>query len=401
MTETRATFADALANPVYRVVFGTRAIAIAGDTLRIFALSVLVFHATGSTLAASLAFGLGFLPQSIGGVLLGALPDLVRPRVLIVSGYFAECAGAVAIALLPLPIWASLLIVAVIACLAPVFHGTSGRVIADVLTGDAYVVGRSLFFMAAALAQLAGLAVGALAVAAIGSVNALLFSAGAHLVAAVTSWLLLPNMPAAGRTGTGSTVRQSWRGNSQLLRDPVVRALLLVQWLPLAFVSGAESLLVPYADRNGHPPGSAGLLLACVPVGMIVGNLVTTRLRPALRERLTAWLIALLGTPLLIFVLALAPVPAAVLLFASACGLSYTLGLQRRYVEAVPDDLRGQGFTLMSTGIMTLQGLGPIVFGALGEFLPAGPVIALAGAATLITALALRGSEIKAGRLIR
>jgi predicted MFS family arabinose efflux permease len=161
-------------------------------------------------------------------------------------------------------------------------------------------------------------------------------------------------------------------------------------WLPLAFVSGAESLLVPYAERNGHPPGSAGLLLACVPVGMIVGNVVTTRLRPALRERLTVWLIVLLGTPLLIFALALAPVPAALLLFTSACGFSYILGIQRRYVEVVPDDLRGQGFTLMSTGVMTLQGLGPIVFGALGEFLSAGPIIALAGVATLLTALTLR-----------
>jgi hypothetical protein len=162
-------------------------------------------------------------------VLLGALPDLVRPRVLIVSGYLAECAGAVAIALLPLPIWASLLIVAAIACLAPVFHGTSGRLIADALTGDAYVVGRSLFFMAAALAQLAGLAGGAVAVAAIGPGNALLFSAGAHLIAAVTSWLLLPDLPATGRADTGSTVHQSWHGNRQLLHDPAVRVLLLVQ----------------------------------------------------------------------------------------------------------------------------------------------------------------------------
>jgi hypothetical protein len=65
-TATRAKFADALAKPVYRVVFGTRSIAIAGDTLRVLALSVLVFQATGSTLAASLAFGLGSCRRASG-----------------------------------------------------------------------------------------------------------------------------------------------------------------------------------------------------------------------------------------------------------------------------------------------------------------------------------------------
>src|SRR6266508_1196990 len=146
MTEatTRATYREVLAQPVYRVVFTVRSLAIAASTLRIVALSVLIFASTGSALLAATAFGIGFVPQLIGGMVLGALPDLIPPRPLIVTGYVLECGGAAALGLIELPVWASLGIVAVLACLTPVFQGSSSRLIAEVLTGDAYVLGRPL-----------------------------------------------------------------------------------------------------------------------------------------------------------------------------------------------------------------------------------------------------------------
>ena len=95
------------------------------------------------------------------------------------------------------------------------------------------------------------------------------------------------------------------------------------------------------------------------------------------------------GLPLLAFAASPPlPVVAAVLVIAGA-GLAYTLGIQRRFLEAVPEPMLGQAFGLQSTGLMTFQGVGPAVFGAVGQAISAGPAMAIAGAATVMVGLAL------------
>jgi predicted MFS family arabinose efflux permease len=391
---TRAvTYRRVLANPRFRLLLGTRSLAVAADELRTVALSVLVFALTHSALLAALAYGISFLPQVVGGAFLGALSDRVRPRPVIVTAYTAECGVSLALASGRLPVSASLALVAGIACLTPVFAGASARVTAEVLTGEAYVTGRSLSNIAASAAQLIGLAGGGIAVAALGARGALLAASASHLVAAVAIRVRLPDLPAAARPPvqrSRSVLRQSWSGNRQLIADPAVRILLLAQWLPPAFISGAEGLIIPYAAARGFPASSPGLLLACLPVGMIAGNLAVTRLlRPARRERSTVPLVALCGLPLVAFAASPPPVAAAGLLMITGIGLAYGLGIQRRFFHAVPETVRGQAFGLLSTGLMTLQGVGPTVFGALAQAAPVGVAMALAGAATLLTALFL------------
>jgi hypothetical protein len=142
------------------------------------------------------------------------------------------------------------------------------------------------------------------------------------------------------------------RVNRALLATPPVRRLLLVHWLPPAFAVGAESLLVVYAQTRGLPPGSGGLLLACLPVGMIIGNLVAGRLlTPSPRH--VAPLILLLGLPFTAFPLNPHPAILAVLAVVSGTGFAYTLGIQQAFLDAVPSLARGQAFGLLSTGLQT------------------------------------------------
>jgi predicted MFS family arabinose efflux permease len=378
-----ATFREVLAVPVYRTVFLTRSLAVGADTLRTVALSVLVFTTTGSALLGALTFGISFLPQVIGGLVLGALPDLLRPRFLIVTGYLLEAAAAVLLAV-GLPVWASLLLVAGIGCLAPVFNGTAGRLTADVLTGDAFVVGRGLFQLANSTAQIIGLAGGGLAVAAMGPHAALVVTAACHGLAAVWARVALPPLPAPGRTGERSLVSQSLHGARELLADRTIRRLMIANWLPAAFVVGAESLLIPYATLRHFPDGAAGVILGCVPVGMFAGNLVVARmLSPLARQRAVAPLVVVLGLPLLGFAFDLHPVVAGMLMVVLGCGFAFGLGLQGPFRDALPDDARGQAFGLLSTGLMTLQGVGPLLFGVLTEVMPVGAAMALAGVATV------------------
>jgi hypothetical protein len=123
---------------------------------------------------------------------------------------------------------------------------------------------------------------------------------------------------------------------------------------------------------------------------MIAGDFAAGRLlRPATRERLTIPLMMVAGLPLLGFA-AGPPLPvAAGLLVVTGIGPAYILGIQRRFLDAVPAPVLGQAFGLLSTGLMTFQGAGPALVGAVAEITSAGGAMALAGAAIIVTALGL------------
>jgi MFS family permease len=444
IAEKRSTFRELFAVSAYRVVFVSRALAIAADTLRIIALSVLVYSLTRSALLSAVTFGIGFLPQVAGGLLFGSLADRIRPRRLITAGYLVECVAAVCLATLPLPVGISLGIVAAVGAFMPVFGGASSRLIAEVLPGDLYVLGRSASSMASGAAQLLGMAFGGLAVAVVGPQRALLVSAAAHAAAALIVRFGLSDLAVPARTdqqegarteqqqgarndqrqgarteqqqgarteqqqSAGTEQRQSagteqrqgarndqrrgavaesWQTNRTLLGDGAIRSLLLIQWLPPLFIVGAEALIVAYADLRGFAAGSAGLLLACSPAGMLAGHLIVGRfLSPQTRTRMVAPLIVLLGAP--VSVLAFSPPEWIVgaVLFLTGCGFAYPLGLQRVFIDAVPEHHRGQAFGLLSMGLMTFQGIGPLVFGLIAQGWGIRAAMGLAAAACVSTA---------------
>jgi len=383
-----ATYREVFAEPSFRALFLARTLAIGANAVQIFALSVLVYSRTGSPLLSALAFGAGFLPQFVGGLLLGALTDRLRPRPLIVVGYGVEAALAAALGLLDLPVALSLTLVAVIACGTPVFAGAAARVIAERLTGDAYVLGRSVSNMSSSTAQLLGLAGGGIAVAAAGPHAALLGAAGCHVAAAIAVRLGLPaahsRVPEQPRTGA---IRDSWTGAVAMLGDGTIRRLLLAQWLPSAFVAGAEALFVAYGAGRGFPTGAGAVLMGAPAVGMLLGNFVVGRfVRPVRRERLVRAFLVILGAPLIVLLVA-PPLPVVVgLLVVAGTGFAYGLGLQRAFLDAAPEHRRGQLFALLSTGLMALQGIGPLVLGALAQVTSPVLAIAAAGLATVLVA---------------
>ncbi|MFD4636010.1 MFS transporter [Lentzea sp. NPDC058436] len=388
-TTDRVTFRHVLLRPVFRELLATRAIVITADVLRTVALSTAVFSSTGSPLLAALVFGLAFVPQAFTGVLFGPLADRVRPRTLIVTSYLLTGAATGLLGLVTPPTWVVLTVITLVGCLGPALNGTAGRLMADVLDGDAYVIGRSVMSMAMSCAQLGGLAAGGIAVAAVGTSNALLISAGAVVVSAAAVRLLMPALPAV--PGSGNVVREGLSGARRLLADRTTRVLLLAQWLPPAFVVGAESLIISYALARGFTTTAAGLMLAALPVGMIVGEFLVARfLAPDTRRRAVPALIALLGLPLPGLAFDVPVVACCALLAVSGAGFAFSLGIAAQFRDAVPEARRGQSFTLLSAGLMTAQGIGPAVWGGLAELVPIGHAIAFAGVCTVLTAAALR-----------
>jgi predicted MFS family arabinose efflux permease len=391
----RTTFREVFAVAEFSALFASRVLSIVAETLRIVALSVLVYAATGSALLSAVAFGIGFLPQVVGGAFLTALSDRVRPRPLIVTGYLVQAGAAAVIALVPLPVFAILGLVAGVAVLTPVFGAAASGLVPTLLTGDRYVLGRSATNIATSGAQIAGLALGGAVLAIFTTRETLLVGAACQLLAAAVARCGLRDHPARAvrPVGGGSVFASTWAGNRRLLADPRVRGLLLVQWLPVSAATGAESLIVAYVAELGRDPAAAGVLLALIPIGMLVGDLVVGRfLHPLTRERLVLPLMFVLGVPLIWLVFEPGLTVAAALLFVSGLGFAYALGLQQWFLAAVPEQSRGLAFGLLGTGLMTCQGLSPIAAGALAGLSSAGVAMGVAGACTVVAATLLRDS---------
>ncbi|MFD4158663.1 MFS transporter [Streptomyces hydrogenans] len=381
-----ATYREVFAVGQFRVLFGSYTLFLAGETVRMLALSVTVYAATGSPLMSALAYAAGFLPYALGGTLLLAFADRWPPRTVMVGYEVLRTAvtAVLAAGLLPVPVMLALVFVTGVP--SAVASAARTALLPDLLDGDHFVLGRAVFSMAAGGTQVLGFAAGGTLIAAVGAQGALWITAVTCVASAVLLRLRLADHPPR-RTGGSTGISETWQVNRALLRRPAVRALLLAQWLAPALMVGAEGVLVPYATQIGAPE-AAGLLFAAVAAGMLAGNLIVGRLvRPAGRERLARPLALALGLPLLGFALNPAPRYAAVLLAVSGFGVAYQLALARRFVEAVPETQRGQAFGLLLTGTMTLQGLAAAAGGALGEVAAPALVVTLAGATSAVAAL--------------
>ncbi|MEV0146379.1 MULTISPECIES: MFS transporter [unclassified Nonomuraea] len=380
-----ATYREVFAVGQFRVLFGSYTLFLAGETVRMLALSVTVYAATGSPLMSALAYAAGFLPYALGGTLL-ALADRWPPRTVMIGYDVLRAAVSAVLAAGLLPVPAMLALVFVTGLPSAVASASRTALLPDLMDGDRYVLGRAVLSMAAGGTQVLGFASGGVLIAAVGAPGALWITAATCLASAGLLRLRLADHPRR-RTGGSAGISETWRVNRALLRRPAVRALLLAQWLAPALMVGAEGVLVPYAEQAGAPD-AAGPLFAAVAAGMFAGNLIVGRLvRPAGRERLAGPLALALGLPLLGFALRPAPGYAAILMTVSGFGVAYQLALARRFLDAVPGTQRGQAFGLLLTGTMTLQGLSAAAAGAVGEVVAPGLVATMAGAASAIAAL--------------
>lgn len=390
----RTTYGDVFVEPEFRTVVVGNLLMLLAETLRPLALSVLVLDVTDSALLSAVTFGAGFVPQAIGGSTLTALADRLRPRRLLVAYDLMQTAVTGVLAAVWLPVWAVLVLVAVAGTFAPLRSATTGALLPEILGGDRYVLGRSIVQTVSSTVQIAGYAVGDVLVAFLSPRVALLLAACSYLVAAAI-WRLGLRERAVRTPGLAlrATVTETWRTNVGLLRcDRRLRGLLPAMWLPVAAVAGAEATLVAYAARAGLPEGSAGYLLAALPVGMVLGDVVIARVfRPATRARLAFPLGLLKGVPLLAFAARPGLVTAMALLCVVGTCVAYSLPLQAAFAELVPEDLRGRGFGLFSSGLMTAQGLGTAAIGALASaFGPAAAITAAGGLAATVVILLRR-----------
>ncbi|RII15718.1 enterobactin exporter EntS [Streptomyces sp. YIM 130001] len=375
----------------FRAVFAAHLLSLLGVVVSELALTVLVYDLTGSPLLSALTFALGFLPYVVAGTLLAGVADRYPARrVLVVCDLL--CAGCVAVMVLPgTPVGGLLALRCVIAGISPVFTGTRMAALTDILgEGELFVLGRSLLRIVSQSALLAGFGLGGLLLAAVSPRGAI----GITLVTFLCSAALLRfgtrRRPARARAAEdGALLRASLSGARQLFADRRVRVLMLLFWVQPLFVVAPEALAAPYAEAIGAGPAALGLLMCAMPVGHIAAELFTgSRLSPRTRSRIV---LPLAGAGLLPFLLYAARpgLAFALVLLTLAGAAAYEIGLDRWFVAAVPEELKGRAMTLMTAGLMTVQGLGMALAGLAAEFLPVHLTVAGAGALGTVCALAL------------
>lgn len=369
----------------FRYVFAAHLLSSLGVVVCELALSVLVFRITASPLLGALTLALGLLPYAVGGTLLSAVADRCAARRVLV-GCDLLCALAAAGMVLPgTPVPVLLALRCVLAVLAPVFTGTRAATLGEILgAGEPFVLGRSVIRLVNQGAQLAGFAAGGLLLAAVPPRDVLALTAGTFLASALLLRLGTRARPARGgvpgAAAGGALLGASLGGVRRLLADRRVRALLLLTWLPPAFVVVPEALLVPYSGLLGVGPAGTGLLLCAMPLGAVAAeSLVGSLLGPRARARLTFPMGVFAVLPSLGFAARPSFGWAVLLLVLTGTGISYNFGVDRWFVAAVPEELLGQAMTVMQAGRMSVMGLAMGLAGAAAEWAPLRVVMPAAG----------------------
>ncbi|MFE9927477.1 MFS transporter [Streptomyces sp. NPDC005533] len=358
----------------FRPVFAAHLLSVLGVVVAEISLTVLVYRATGSPLMSALTFALGFLPYALGGTLLAGIADRHPARRVLVACDLVCAACAAAMILPGTPVAVLLALRCAMAFVAPLFQGTRNASLADILgPSDTFVLGRSLMRMVAQSAQLVGFGLGGLLLTVLAPRGAIALTAAGFLGSALLLRLGTRTRPARTRTSPLAGLRA-------VLGRRRLRALTLLFWLPPVFLVVPEALLAPYVDGIGAGTAVLGLLMCAMPVGTIAGELwAGSALTARTRSRIVAPFAAAGPLPLLLFAgRPGVPLLAAALLLAGLAH-AYTLGLDQWYVDVVPEELRGRAMTLLSTGLMTLQGVGMALAGLAAEFLPVHAVVTGSG----------------------
>ncbi|MBO1337266.1 MFS transporter [Streptomyces sp. VRA16 Mangrove soil] len=366
------TYRDLFAAPEYRPFFAACSLQVAAQTVSGLALGALVYASTGSPLLSALAMFGPSLAQVVGALTLLSAADRLPPRSAL-AGLSLFLAAATLLQTVPgLPTAAALAVVLLQGVPSALGGGVRYGLLTDILDKDGYLLGRSVLNMSTGICQILGYALGGLLVTVLSPRGTLLIAVALYVLSAATSRFGLSARPPRA-TGRPSP-RETMRGNARLWSSVPRRYVYLALWVPNGLIVGCEALFVPYDTAH------AGLLLASAALGMLAGDIVTGRfLSPSLRARLGAPLRLLLAAPYLVFAIRPA-LPVALLAVALASvGYSASLLLQERLVALTPDELGGHALGLHTAGMLTTQGVGALLAGALAQALsPATAMVVLA-----------------------
>ncbi|WP_199198910.1 MFS transporter [Amycolatopsis sp. CA-128772] len=396
---TRVGFGAVLAVPEFRAMWTAELLSVCGDQLARVALAVLIFQRTSSAALTGLTYALTYVPSLLGGVLLAGAGDRWPRRDVMIAADLARAALVAAIAIPGVPLWVLCALVAVLTALGGPFKAAQQALLPTVLEGERYLVGMALRNVTIQGAQLAGFAGGGALIAALTPSAALALDAVTFVLSAL---FLVTGV--RRRAAIAQAVRPAWlsatgAGIRLIWRDPALRTLVALNWLA-GFYIVPEALAAPYAAALGTGATLVGLLMAADPAGSVLGGFVFGKAVPEhVQVRVLGLLGIAAGLPLVAFAFRPGLVVSVLLLATSGLlATGYNIQGTVSFMRRVPDEHRAQCAGVNSAGLLTVQGIGAAVAGALAEVWDPAHTIAVAGAAGAAMAVPIARAWRRAGR---
>lgn len=273
--------------PFHRVL-GAEFISSIGSQMTTLALPWFVLMTSGSPARMGLVFLVQILP----------VPLLSMPAGLVVARFGArrvtiigDLCSAALIATVPalysmdmLPLWALLIIVALLGCVASSYLPAQRMLLTDTIGSDEGLVtaGNALFETATSTARLIGPAVAGLLIARFGALNVL----WADAVSFVVSAALLTGLPRTAPAPHPPAAHHMTEGARYLVRDPVLRVMALAT-LGYGALMPVVMLALPVLAKNRYDsdPHVAGWLLAAWGGGTALGTILVAWLARRISPR--------------------------------------------------------------------------------------------------------------------
>jgi hypothetical protein len=284
-----------------------------------------------------------------------------------------------------LPVSVLFALLLAIGTLSAIDGGARAELVRASVSADAYVPARSLLRIAVQLAQVGGNAGGGTLLLVLSPSGTLLVNAASFAFSAASARLGVGDHPNSGEPAQASVVGDSLRGARSILAQPELRRLLVLGWLAPMFSVAPEALAAPYvAERHGSA-ALVGWWLVALPLGLIAGDVFGVRLLTQRVQRRVVGPAVVAGfVPYLGFA-GRPPIPVALgLLVLSGFFSLYALGLDARVRDAVPPGQFARTMTLNSAGLMTLQGIGFALAGAVAQLTGPATAITLAGVVGIV-----------------
>jgi MFS family permease len=387
----RATFRDVFAVREFRALWFAEILSVTGDRLALVALTLLVFARTHSSLYTGLAYAAGYLPWVIGGLFLADIADRRPRRSVMVTCDTIRTVLVAAMAVPGVPLLALVALLFATTMFAPPFESARAAITPNILQGEKYVLGASVFQTTVLAGQVVGAAAGGLAVAFIGVRASLIVDAATFAVSGLLIGLGTKARPAAARPETvqQSPLARMRDGFRLVFGDRALRTLLLLGLL-VVFYTVPEGIAAPYARELGGGPITAGVVLASTCLATTIATPLFTRFVRA-RQRLNMMGPLAVLTCATLVLTALRPgIAVSLVIFSlSATFGIYQIAANTAFVVRVPNERRAQAFGIAIVGVVVGQGAAFVAAGAATELMSPAAVIAIAGGIGTVIAFVL------------
>lgn len=397
--ESRLSFLAVMRNREYRGVALAQVASECGDQICAVALSVLVYGRSHNAFLAAATYAVAYVPWVVGSLLLAPLADrFPRRRVMLVCDLVrAALTGLLAVLASThrTPIGLLLALVLLVTFFSPPFSNSRSAVLPDIFpAGSKYVRAIAIGRILQQVDQVFGFALGGAIVAALSPAGALAVDAGTFLLSfgVLATYLRpRPTPDASLPSSVRAFVRALVPDMSRVVRDKVRAPLLVLAGGALLFMVAPESLAVPYAHVHGHGSVAAGLLLASQPCGVAIGSWLLIRFVPPRVQGRVLLALAVLSALVQASVATNPALPFAVLLWAlTGLGQSFMVATIAAYNLVTPAGLRGRANGIASAIVSLTQGVGFLVWGAVGAWRGPAAAIAWSGVLGLLFLVVLR-----------